>query len=149
VSDPSTFNADYTDYFQNLIQAQKTPLGLGGDVAYGDQERIPFVPFVCIEPGTVRITPNGTQRRNMVEILTHVIVYHGEVRSVQTNLREADELAEAIRVLCNSDPTCGGLSIDCYVREVEPGYQKRGNSLFRASMLTIEARQQELLPLIS
>lgn len=142
----SVQSSDYTDYFVNLLTTHKSDIGLKADPSYGDQQKIPFTPFACVEPGVVRRVLNGTSRRVMVELDTHIIVYHSAVQSTSENLRVADDTANTIMGFVHADATLGGLCIDSLVREIEPGYQRRGTSLFRATMLTIEARQQQLLP---
>lgn len=142
----TTNGSEMAQFFFDMLDGAKTVLGLKG-VAYGDQEKIPFVPFACVEPGITRRDLNGAPRRALVQMDTHIIVYLGQVRDVQRNLKESEQLIEAIRDLVHADATLGGRVFYSLVREIEPGYQKRGTSLFRATMLTVEARQQELLPL--
>lgn len=142
----STKSSDYAQYFVDLLEIHKEDpaLALKG-VAYGDQQKIPFTPFVCVEPGVVRRVLNGAPRRVMVTIDTHILTYHGAVRSTSENFKGADDTTDAIMQLVHADAKLGGMCIDSLVREIEPGYQRRGTSLFRATMLTVEARQQEQL----
>jgi hypothetical protein len=83
----------------------------------------------------------------MNELDTHIIIYHGQVQGTPLNQVVIDLTVDALETLIHADATLGGMAIDSVVKEVEPGYQTRGTSLFRATMLTVEARQQELLPL--
>ena len=141
----STRSSDYTTYFVDLLEQHQDALELKG-VSYGDQERIPFTPFACVEPGRITREYNGTSRRVIVMIPTHIITYHAKVQSVEDNLKTVDDLTDAIMRLVHADNQLGGLCIDSLVNEITPGYQRRGNTLFRATMLTVEARQQEILP---
>jgi hypothetical protein len=117
------------------------------DVFYGDQQRIPRTPAACVESGEKRRALKGAPRMTLVDITTYVIVYHYKLKSVQEIREDNDLLAEAIETLVHSDCKLGGYVIDSMVTSVESGYQMKGNSLFRASRLTIEARSQVLLPL--
>lgn len=135
---------------QARLEVAKTDLGLA-DIFYGDQDRIPRTPTVCVEPGSKNRDLNGHPRRTEVRFTTYLIVYHYMVRSTE-EIREAnDDLAEDIETLLHLDaqlrdsegePTV----IDSIVSSIESGYQQKRNSLFRASRLTFEARSQIHLP---
>ena len=145
---PSVNPSEYAQYLFDLISTPAAMASTGlKSVFYGDQQKLAFTPIACVEPGLKRRSANGAPRRYMNDIDTHIIVYHGAVQSTGVNMKVTDQIVEKLEVLIHADATFGGLCIDSFVREVEPGYQTRGTSLYRASMLTVEARQQELLPL--
>jgi hypothetical protein len=133
-------------YIETMLSTNAVALNLD-DVFYGDQQRIPRTPAACVESGEKRRTLKGAPRMTLVDITTYIIVYHYKLKSVQEIREDNDLLAEAIETLVHSDCKLGGYVIDSMVTSVESGYQMKGNSLFRASRLTIEARSQVLLPL--
>jgi hypothetical protein len=133
-------------YIETMLSSNAVALNLE-DVFYGDQQRIPRTPAACVESGEKRRTLKGAPRMTLVDITTYIIVYHYKLKSVQEIREDNDLLAEAIETLVHSDCKLGGYVIDSMVTSVESGYQMKGNSLFRASRLTIEARSQVLLPL--
>jgi len=145
MASPTTDQEEYAQFFVDLITNNLSAVGLA-DVFYGDQQKIAKTPIACVEPGMKRREENGAPRRYMNLMNTHIIIYHGQVQSTSQNQKVTDGIAESLQDLIHADATLEGRCIDSVVRSVEPGYQTRGTSLFRASMLTVEARQQELLP---
>jgi hypothetical protein len=120
-------------------------LGLN-DVFFGDQDLIPRSPAVCVEPGDKVRDLQGATRRTENVFTIYLLVYHSEVRSPQSNRRDADSLAEAIETLLHGDATLGGLVRHCYVIKIESGYSRKSNALMRSSRITFEARNMTMLP---
>lgn len=137
-------------YIETLLVNNKTTLGLQ-DVFYGDQERIPRTPAAVVEPGGKQRTLNGAPRRTQVDITAYVIIYHYNLKNIETLREDNDRLAEQIEATIHQDAQMkdgtGNMQVvDSMVTAVESGFQPKGNSLFRASRLTIEARSQAQLP---
>jgi len=132
-------------YLENLITTAKAGLNVS-DVYYGDQEKIPRVPTVCVDTGSKRRELNGAPRRVMVDMELYVLVYTGAVASLSANREQDDLIAEAVETLIHLDATMGGLVIDSLVSDIEYGYALRNNSLFRTARLTVTARDQVQLP---
>ena len=131
---------------QSLLEADQVTLGLA-DVFYGDQSRIPRTPAACIEPGDKKREYVGAPRRTEVGFTVYVIVYHYSLQSIQETQNENDLLAESIETLIHSNVTLNGLVIDSLVSNIELGYQAKGNTMFRASKITIEAKSRVQLPM--
>lgn len=142
---------------QKLYETNKETLGLE-DVFYGDQERIPRVPALCVETGEKNRELNGAPRRTLVTLTFYLIVYHELVgnENVTRDTREkVDKLAESIETLFHQDgqmkdsvkdPDFPDQVIDSMVVLMEHGYQQKKNSLYRATRLTIQATSQVQLP---
>lgn len=130
---------------KTMLEDAANTLGIK-DVFYGDQNNIPRNPAVCIDPGEKRRELNGAPRRTMVTMTNYIIVYHNEVKSMQDVRLGSDDLGEKIEDLIHTDATLGDLVIDSMVTGIESGYLQRNRALFRASRLTVEARQQVQLP---
>jgi hypothetical protein len=124
------------------------------DVFFGDQQRIPRTPALCVEPGGKVRQLQGAPRRTEVTLSVYIIVYHYLVAQASVVREADDQLAETIEAFMheaqnnqlldtNSEPTV----IDSMVTNVESGWMPKGNSLFRASRLAFEARTQVQLPM--
>lgn len=138
-------------HLEKLLGDNKEDLGIY-DIFYGDQDRIPHTPTVCVEPGDKRRELNGAPRRTSVIITTYLLVYHNPVKSVAQIREEDDLLAESVESLIHQDAQMkdsGGNDqvIDSLVTVIESGYQVKANTLFRASRMTIEVRSQVQLPI--
>ena len=132
---------------QDIVVTEATSLGVNADdVYYGDQNNIPRCPSVCIDPGEKRRESNGAPRRVMTTMTNYIIVYHNQVASMQEVREDSDKLGEKVEALIHADATLGGIVIDSMVTGIESGYLQRDRSLFRASRLTVEARDQVQLP---
>ena len=125
-------------YIVDKLVAHSEDLGIV-DVLYGDQERIAVSPSVCVEPGPKLRDLQGATRRTENRITIFVIVYHSEVRSTQSNRKDADALAEAVEAVLHLDPTLGGYVRHSYVTSIVPGYVTKANGPMRASRVTFEA----------
>ena len=116
------------------------------DIFYGDQDRIPRSPTLCVEPINLRRELAGATRRTNNIFLIYVLSYHSEVRSPQSNRKDSDKLAEAVATVLHADPTMGTRVAHSYVIETVSGYQVKSNQMFRANRLTLEARNITQLP---
>jgi hypothetical protein len=143
----------YTTFAKDVhdrLEAAKVTLGIV-DVYYGDQQRIPRTPAVCVEPGGKTRELNGLPRRTAIRLTVYLIIYHYQLTGPEAIRENNDELAEDIEDFLHLDAQfrVGGdmTVISSLVTAVESGYQQNRNSLFRASRLTLEADSQEQLPM--
>jgi len=134
------------DALKTKLETNSTILGLKA-VYYGDQDKLPVSPVVCVEPDTKVRDLKGVPRKTEVTVTVYLMVYHSEITDVQTNRYSADELAEAVETLVHQDPQLDGLVVHCMITRVESGYSNKANSIMRSSRLTFEATTQELLPM--
>jgi hypothetical protein len=116
------------------------------DVFYGDQNRLPRTPAVCVEPGEKRRKLEGLPRRALTTMICYVLVYHNPVTSREVAQEEKDNLTEAIEDKLHADAQMGGTVIDSMVLTTEYGYAQRNNTLFRVSRLAFEATSKVNLP---
>jgi hypothetical protein len=130
-----------TDRFQNNLAA------LGLEAAYyGDQDKLPVTPVVCIEPSDKSRALNGAPRRTLVEIDLYVLLYLTKVQSPQLNREQCDQLAEAVEAFLHADNNMGGRAIHSLVTRIESGFVNKANTLVRASRLTYTITSQQMLP---
>lgn len=139
--------SEVADAAKLLLEDNAEELGIAeGCIFYGDQERLPGYPAVCVEPDTKKSELYGAGRMTEVNMRVYLLVYHGEVRDVQTNRRDADRLAEAITNLFNADGTFSGIATHCFISESQSGYSNKQNTTLRSSRLQFDLKSQERLP---
>lgn len=139
-----------TDYIVDKLKDNYEDLGLNqrDDVYYGDQDKLPRSPAICIDTGRKQRQLAGVAvaRRTENTFLIYIIVYHGEVRNSQVNRRDADVLAEQVETLLHQDPTFGGLVIHGFVKEIVSGYSRKANSTYRSARLAWEGQTKLMIP---
>lgn len=137
--------ADVADTLYDKFEVAKQSLGIEA-VYYGDQNRLPVTPALCVEPDGKQNTLKSAFRVISIEFKVYLLLYHGAVTSPQDNRRAADALAEQVETLIHADRTLGGKVTHCMIDEVASGYVTKGTSLIRASRLTFSAISQNQLP---
>src|SRR5436309_1462962 len=92
---------DWIDYWQLVFQLHADALGIEEEmIFYGDQDRIPGYPTICLEPDVRNFSePSSTYlgRKTTLELNFFIFVYHGEVRDPIANRRDADKLATSCK----------------------------------------------------
>lgn len=142
---------ELSEYWYDKLIDNKSNLGLA-DVFYGDQEKIPSTPVVCVEPGykTNLLDLGAMARKLNIEFNLSFLIYHSFITSPQENRRGADLLAEAVESMVHSDKQAGtqpnNLVIHGYCTSVESGYTTKGNSLLRSCKVMYYAKSQVILP---
>jgi len=115
------------------ILTNQYTLGLE-DVFWGDQNLIPKFPAVCVEPGELTRTIDGTRRaQNDFEVF--LMVYVSKIGDVQVTSKKVLEVAEAISDVLESDVQMNNTVIWGHVSNVTPGIVQKGNTLLRAARL--------------
>jgi len=115
-------------------------------VFYGDQDKIPSTPAVCVEVNEKSRTMRGAQKTYTIEMEIYVIVYHSKVQSPQDNRLDADVMSEQVEALLHKDNKCGGLVIDSFVSKNESGTAQKAGSIIRSNRITFYAISAEQLP---
>ena len=135
-----------TNYLFDKFDSTRDTYGLQ-DVFYGDQDSIPRSPCLCVEPGPKTRNVGGVNRRSDNTFLVYLILYHSEVRSSQTNMRDVVLLAEQIEEAVHADPRLGGLVTHCYCSQIIPGYAtKASGGQMKAARITVEGMTKTNLP---
>lgn len=148
MADLTNSTVEICEYWKKKLEIAKEDLGIV-DVFYGDQERIPKSPTICIEPDVKRAPIRNAGRQTMPEWTIYFMCYHSEIQAQSSNRRDSDTLAERLEDLLNSDPQMGGLVIHCWVSEVQSGYARKTNALMRSSRITFSANSRHQLPMSS
>lgn len=145
------FTAKGSVFTEYLIDLLNRPVNLAAAglrrVYYGDQEYIPEVPAVCVEPAVVRRDIDGVPLRTLNEITTTILIYCANVEGVEEAQRDADRVAEKVIDIINQDglpshmggTNFGDLAVYGYVQTSEYGYSVKDNKLMRANRATVYA----------
>lgn len=121
------------------------------DVFYGDQDRIPHTPSVCVEPNAMQRNLEGAPNMTMNEFEVFILVYHNAVQELQKARKEVDQVAYDISKLIHQDLQLknGGATpnvIHGFIRAQESGYTFKQNTLFRSARLTYYCKNKTSLP---
>ena len=108
------------------------------DIYYGDQDKFPRSPSICVEPGTLDRELMGVSFRTNNTITFFVFVYHARVQDNQATRKEAQQISEVVTTLLNNDPQLGGNAIHSYTSTNESGYVYRKETMYRTNRITFQ-----------
>ena len=153
------YPADLTVINQALVDKIVAGIGAGAytlpftaaDVYYGDQERLPRTPSICVESGdrprNLAGVPNMTEN-----VFTHfILVYHNPVAELQQTRKDVDHLAYQIEHWLHQDlqlKDSGGNPrlIYGFVINHESGFTFKRETLYRTARLTFQGKNKTSLP---
>lgn len=136
-------------------------------VYYGDQEKLPVTPCICVESGEKnlgiprRYIGSGGTRQMDVQMNVYILVYHSNIKDVQYNRQQNDKLVGTVEAFLHSnmhlkdrpiggDPVEGSDTdrvLDSYCIVTEPGYRGfNERTIVRGSRITFQIRSQVTLP---
>lgn len=123
----------------DIIQGKKvTLLGAAGSLYYGDQNKLPTTPTVCVEAGT---TDRDLKAAQFMVLNTHecyILVYHSKVQPIETNKKESEVIAEGIAKELDGNPTLigpanePGIVTNGFCSRIDPGYAVKDGTLYKA-----------------
>lgn len=155
---PAKFPSQVAQRIMDILTANKAALVAAGHLAddansimYGDQDKLPVTPMLCIESGTTTRELDGVPQRVLCRHEVHLIYYHSRVQEVQLLRLEAEEGAEAIVTVLDSNLTLelesdGGIVIHGFVTNIDPGYIRKGErTLVRSVRLTWQGKTKTML----
>jgi hypothetical protein len=108
------------------------------DIYYGDQEKFPRTPSICVDPGNRARILQGVSYRTDNNFVLYIYVYHAKVQDNQITRKEVQQISEAIETLLHSDPQLGGIVIHSFCTLNESGYVYRQNTMYRTCRITFE-----------
>lgn len=130
----------------DLLVASKVALyGADAMLFYGDQNKIPVSPTICVEAGTVDrplVGAMGPQGRVENAFTTYILIYHGRIQDVQVTKKEAEAYAEATAAFLDNNPRLvlgdgpDGKLIHGYCKTIDHGYANRNGTLMYGSRIT-------------
>jgi len=135
---------EIVDAMVALLDQQKEVLKIKR-VYWGDQNKIPDYPSVCVAPFPKdrALTGEGATHRFAIQHRIGIYVYHGEVGSAEINQREAALLAEDIEATLHLNTDLAGLVIFGFVSLMQPGFTIRENTVVKVTRLQWEARSRQ------
>jgi hypothetical protein len=108
------------------------------EVLYGDIDRIPKTPTICVESGAVELdwppSPSFWTQHNFT---VYAMCYFCKVVEQAQLKKEADAFAEAVRDVIHQNKTLNDIVIHGNVTLMEPGIARRGGAKLRTTRLTI------------
>jgi hypothetical protein len=136
-----------------LLDAAKTDLmNDNALVFYGDQNRVPVTPALCVESGETGRALGGVPNRVENTHTCYIILYHSPVDETQTSKLQSEQYAEAVTAFLDTNLTLdldgdGGIVIHGFVRNIEPGYsyKNKGNTLMNSVRLTWQGTTKTIL----
>lgn len=154
----------YSTYSANIVviaEALMTRIQLGMstpgtftvvpvDLFFGDQNKVPHSPTVCVEPGEKNRTIQGAPDMTLNEFEIYILVYANSVTELQDQRRVCDQLAYELEKWIHGDLQllAGGSDphlIHGFVRSNESGYTYRNNTLYRSARLTYYGKNKTSL----
>jgi len=147
-ADPTIITQDLVTKIDAAKATFTPPVAL---VFYGDQDRIPSTPAVCVETGDKTRTLSGAPNMTTNEFEIFILVYHDKVQDSQLTRKEVDAIAYQIEKLIHQDLqlTNGGPTphmIHGFVRSHESGYTFKSGTLYRSARLTYFGMNKTSLP---
>jgi len=108
------------------------------DVYYGDQDKFPRSPSVCVDPNNRQRTLQGVSFRTDNNFALYILVYHAKIQDNQLTRKEVQQISEAIETLLHQDPQLGGNVIHSFCSLNESGYVYRQSTMYRTNRITFE-----------
>lgn len=108
------------------------------DIYYGDQEKFPRTPSICVDPGNLKRDLQGVSYRTDNSFVLYIIIYHAKIQDNQLTRKEVQQISEAVETLLHQDPQLGGYVIHSYCTLNESGYVYRQNTMYRTNRITFE-----------
>jgi hypothetical protein len=108
------------------------------DIYYGDQEKFPRSPSICVDPGNRARQLQGVSYRTDNNFTIYILVYHAKLQDNELTRKESQQISEAIETLLHSDPQLGGNVIHGFCSLNESGYVYRQNTMYRTNRITFE-----------
>lgn len=121
-----------------LTTAVDGEVGSADDVYYGDQEKFPRTPSICVEPGTLDRELQGVSYTALNTITFYIFVYHAKVQDNQLTRKEVQQVSEAVTALLHLDPQLGGYAIHSFAATNESGYVYRKDTQYRTNRITFQ-----------
>jgi len=158
VATPAKFPSQIAQRILDILEANRSALVTSGWIAddpvsimYGDQDKLPVTPMICVEAGPTQRELTGVPQRVTNNHEAYIIYYHSKVQDTQVTKLEAEEGAEAITQLLDGNLSLdlasdGGIVIHGYVTTVDPGYiRKDEKTLLRSVRLTWRGKTKTML----
>jgi hypothetical protein len=152
---PIQFPSEAARRIYEILDANKVALlTADGMLCYGDQNRVPVTPTVCVESGPTVRALTGALHRTENSLTCYILLYWAKVQDNQTDKLEAEQCAEGIARYLDTLPSLelngdGGVVIHGYITDIDPGYSIKGTgqqrNLYQAVRLTWTGKTKTML----
>jgi hypothetical protein len=152
---PIQFPSEAAQRIYALLEANQVALlTQDGMLCYGDQNRVPVTPTVCVESGPTARALAGVPRRTENTLTCYILLYWAKVQDNQTDKLAAEQCAEGIARYIDTLPTLelngdGGVVIHGHITDIDPGYSLKGTAqsrtLYQAVRLTWTGKTKTIL----
>lgn len=105
------------------------------DIHYGDRNKIPRYPAVCIFSGGKDRELGGNTQRTENNITVFLIIYYAGADSVGADTKAVDELTDLTEEVLHRDLQMRGTVTSGYVRTIDPGFAVRSGALIKATRI--------------
>ena len=129
----------------DLLRSTSNVIVDAADIYYGDQDKFPRTPSICVDPGNRRRDLQGVSFRTDNNFTIYILVYHSKLQDNQETRAEVQQISEAVETLLHQDPQLGGYVIHSYCTLNESGYVFRQNTMYRTCRITFEAYSKTML----
>lgn len=135
---------------KDFINLNKGNLGFQ-EVNYGDRDRFPLIPAVCVEPAITTRELTGANYVTDNTFTVNILVYHTSIDGVEVIQEECDDLSEALQDAINKESIhemvaggtrFGNIIIHGHVVRLEYGYKMLGDKLMRCNRLIWQGRSK-------
>jgi len=128
----------------DILEANKTALiGDAASLFYGDQNRLPTTPTLCVEAGPTTRPLAGAASPGGMIVNNHecyILLYHAVVQSGSVTKKQSEQIASGIVNFLDQNhlrlqlpPTdIQGIVIHGYCVSIDPGYSIKEGTLYQA-----------------
>lgn len=108
-------------------------------IYYGDQDKLPVTPCICVEPSNRLREYHQVSYRTTNSFSVYLLFYHSRVQDNQVTRAQIQQISEAAETLIHQDPQLAGLVIDGFCSNNESGYVYRQGTMYRTNRVLYEA----------
>jgi len=146
MADPSDRLVDVTDAVYQAVLAKKVDVGLQ-DVWFGEHDKLPRLPAVCVIGDTKEREDRGAPRLVTNTFRVRCDLYVVKISTQADIDRDALTLADDLEEVLHEDLTFGGIVIGSLVRSNEQGVVDKAGTRYRTARLTLELINRTMLPM--
>jgi hypothetical protein len=134
------------DAVYQLVLARKADIG-ALDVWFGEHDKLPRLPAVCVAGDTKQRENYGAPRRVTNTFTVRLDLYIAKVAPQADIDRDSLTVAEQLEAVLHEDLTFGGLVVGSLVTSSEQGVVDKSGTRYRTARLTLELMNRTTLPM--
>jgi hypothetical protein len=146
------FPSEIAQRILTLLETNKTSFGEFATVFYGDQDKLPTTPTICIEAGVMErslASAQGPAGRTLNECTCYIIVYYAKVDSNQVTKLAGETTSEAVAAFLDTNPQLLLAGIDPkvihgFVRVIDHGYIRKDTLMYGSRLTWVGKTKMQL-----